>query len=252
MMSGQVQDVFASHGQVPGGANPFHSDIGTINVTRSSHVNNPDLRGFDPEVITGPTDVFPDTTRPCCLEGSTQFGNGLAAGSSGESINQNCTELDLTEPPVVTPGRLTEFGTGDVLGEPESSPFPIFNASTCGALVTGNVFQNDLLFQQSRNGLLSRPQTDTTVCDDLGAPASDRRCNEITFGFLQDIPSQQGMNLSFAIRSLTDANGNLIGAAQGTFTQSTTENGVTTACSGSFTFDETLGFVATSGPLHEC
>ncbi|MCI0526787.1 MAG: hypothetical protein L0Y56_04945, partial [Nitrospira sp.] len=64
----------------------------------------------------------------------------------------------------------------------------------------------------------------------------------------------QVMDLNFVIRSLTDADGNLIGAAEGTFTQSITENGVTKTCSGTFTStgDQGPGFVMTSGPLHEC
>jgi hypothetical protein len=246
-VAGFIWIMMMSLGQAQGAADTF-----TVNLTNSANVNNPALRGFDPTVVTGPNDVFPDTSRPCCLEGSTMFGNGLPAGSSPESILQNCAQPDLSEP-VVTPGQLREFGTNEIIAVPESASFPALSATTCDAQVTGNVFHNDLLFQQSKNGLYSRPQTDTTVCDDLGASANDRRCNEITFGFLQEIESQgQTMDLTFAIRSLTDPDGNLVGAAQGTFTQSITENNETRSCSGSFTFDEQNGFVMTSGPLHEC
>jgi len=230
----------------------WHSDVGTVNLTHTSNVNNPDMRGFDPAPITGPNDVFPDTSRPCCLEGSTLFGNGLPAGSSHETVNHNCDVLDLSEPQV-TPGQLTQFGTGNIAGTLESSPFPALGANNCVPQVTGNVFHENLLFEQSRNGLLSRPQTSTTACNDLGGVAANQRCNEITFGFLQNIESQgQTMDLTFAIRSLTDADGNLIGAAQGTFTQSITEGGPPKSCSGTFTYDAQNGFVMTSGPLHEC
>jgi hypothetical protein len=75
----------------------------------------------------------------------------------------------------------------------------------------------------------------------------------MTFGFLQDVQEQgQAVDISFSLRSLTDADGNLIGSSQGTFTQSITENGETKACSGTYTWDPVNGFVMTSGPLHEC
>jgi hypothetical protein len=217
-------------------------------------VNNPDMRGFDSSVIKSPNDAWDQfqTFRPCCIEGSTQFGNGLPAGSSHETVNQNCNVLDPNEPQV-TPGQLSVFGTGNISGTPESAPFPVLAPNSCAPQVTGNVFQETLLFQQSRNGLLSRPQTSTTACNDLGGVANNQRCNEITFGFLQDVQSQgQTMDITFAIRSLTDADGNIIGAAQGTVTQSITEGGQPKSCSGTFTWDEQNGFVMTSGPLHEC
>ncbi len=228
------------------------ADTWTTNLTRSLSVNDPDMRGFDPSPITGPDDIFPDTSRPCCLDGSTEFGNGLPAGSSRESLNQNCDTFPTSEPGV-TPGTLTDFGTGTIAPVPESAPFPVLGATNCNVQVTGNVFQDTVLFQQSRNGILSRPRAQTLECDSLGAAGPDQRCNEITFGFLQDVQSQgQVMELDFAIRSLTDADGNLIGAAEGMYTQTITEAGVTQNCSGTFTFDETNGFVMTSGPMHEC
>jgi len=209
------------------------SDFHTLTLTTLATVNNPDLRGFDSSTITGPNDPFPDTSRPCCLNGSTMFGNGLGTGNSQASLNQNCGRLDFTSehPPI----------------------FAGVDTPSCDPQTTSAVLHNELLFQTSRNGLLSRRSTTTTACNDLGTTADDRRCNEITFGFLQDIQEQgQVMDINFTIRSLTDADGNLVGAAQGTFTQSITENSVTSACSGSFTFDEQNGFVMTSGPLHEC
>ena len=209
------------------------SDSLTLSLTSTQQIDNPDIRGFDSSVIKSPNDAFPDTSRPCCLNGSTLFGNGVPAGNTGNDIRQNCDPAGFsgTHPP----------------------PFPTFNNSNCNAQTTGAVFQNDLLFQASRNGLLSRRSTATTACNSLGTAANDRRCNEITFGFLQDIQEQgQVMDLSFSLRSLTDADGNLIGAAQGTFTQSITENGATKTCTGSFNFDEQNGFVMTSGPLHQC
>ncbi len=210
------------------------SDYVSLSLTSTQNTDNPNLRGFDPSVITSPNDLFPDTFRPCCLVGSTEFGNGVSSGTSGQEVNQNCSnDLGFT-------------------GE-HPPEFPTFNTPSCIPAVTSSVIHNDLAFQSSRNGLLSRRSTETTACNSLGTAADDRRCNEITFGFLQDVQEQsQVMDLNFVLRSLTDADGNLIGAVQGTFTQSITESGATSACSGSFTFDEQNGFVMTSGPLHEC
>lgn len=209
------------------------TDAVSLHLTSTQSIDNSDLRGFNPSVIVSRTDPFPDTSRPCCLEGSTMFGNGLPLGNAGNEIRQNCDPQ------------------GFVGAHPPS--FPSFNNPGCNAQTTGAVFQNDLLFQSSRNGLLSRRSTVTPGCNDLGTTADDRRCNEITFGFLQDVQELgQVMDLSFSLRSLTDADGNLLGAAQGTFTQSITESGATKSCTGTFTFDEQNGFVMTSGPLHEC
>lgn len=218
------------------------ADFLTLNLTSTQSIDHRDLRGFDPSVITSANDPFPDTSRPCCLNGSTMFGNGVPAGNTGNEINQNCSN---------------EFGFIDIHADDEDSAvltdFPGLSSSSCNPPITSSVIQNDLVFQTSRNGLLSRRSTATVACNGLGVASLDRRCNEVTFGFLQDVQEQgQVMDITFSLRSLTDADGNLIGAAQGTFTQSITENGVTTACSGSFTFDEQNGFVITSGPLHEC
>jgi hypothetical protein len=209
-------------------------DYVSLSLTSTQNTDNPDLRGFDPGIIASHDDPFPDTSQPVGLIGSTMFGSGVPSGNTRNEVNQNCsTVLGFT-------------------GEHPPS-FPTFNTTSCVPPVTSSVIHNEFAFQSSRNGLLSRRSTATTACDILGTTADDRRCNEITFGFLQDVQEQgQVMDLNFALRSLTDADGNLIGAAQGTFTQSVTENGVTTACSGTFTFDEQNGFVMTSGPLHEC
>jgi hypothetical protein len=237
------------------GLNPWHSDLGTVNFTQTANVNNSNLRGFDPKVIKDPTDPFPDTSRPCCQGGSTLFGNGLASGSSHETVNQNCASSDFN-PPQSSLGALAVFGTGNVVvGSTGASSFPGIASGDCVPQVSSSVFNQNSLFQQSRNSLLSRPQTVTEACNDLpGVGGISQRCNEITFGFLQNVQTQnQSMDINFAIRSLTDANGNLIGAAQGTFTQSITgTDGTPKACSGTFTFDEINGFVMTSGPLNEC
>lgn len=238
-------------------------DTYTVNVTNLGQVNNPDLRGFDPGVVTGPTDPFTDTTRPCCLEGSTQFGNGLPSGNQKIEVNQNCNVLDVSGPPPSFSGSNNPFsvnvGDGQMIVQAggHAGVIPAFTTNNCNAPLTGSVFHNDLPFQLSKNGLLSRRQSNTAACDTLasspGGVANDRSCNEITFGFLQDLPNQgQLIDLSFSIRSLTDADGRLIGSAEGAFTQSITENGVTKACTGTFVYDEALGFVGTSGPLHEC
>lgn len=235
----------------------------TVNATNIAQVNNPDLRGFDPSVVTGPDDPFTDTTRPCCLQGSTEFGNGLPPGHHKAEINQNCDSLDVSGPPPSFSGSDNPFavnvGDGQMVVEAGGHPgvIPSFMTNNCNAPLTGSVFHNHLPFQLSRNGLLSRRQSTTTACDTLAASSggspNNRSCNEFTLGFLQDLQDQgQLIDMTFSIRSLTDADGKLIGPVEGSFIQSITDNGVTKACTGTFTFDESLGFVGTSGPLHEC
>lgn len=246
-----VPNALANHGGAPGGPNPWHSDVATANVTQKISVDNADLRGFNPDTIGSATDPFPDTSRPCCLQDSTQFGNGLGAGASGNEINFNCGNPGL-QAPALSPDELGVFGTGTLDIQLGGGSFPGVSSTDCDLQVSGNVFQGPSLFQQSRNGLLSRPRSETTNCDDLGTTTT-ARCNEITFGFLQDVQSQgQVVEMDFLVRSLTDADGNLIGASQGTFTQRIVTNGEESACAGTFTFDETNGFILTSGPMHEC
>ena len=228
------------------------SDTWTVNLSQMNNVNNADMRGFDPSVLTSAADLFPDVSRPCCLQGSSLFGNGINGGGSGEELNQNCTSTDFGEP-IVTPNALREFSTGSIEVQAESAPFPTIAVSDCNALTTGNVFQGEVLFQSNRNGLLSRPQADTINCDTLGSLIDGNRCNEITFGFLQDVSSAgQILDLTFTIRSLTDADGNLLGSAEGTMTQTITDAGVEETCSGTFTVDESTGFVMTAGSLQGC
>ncbi|MCI0528933.1 MAG: hypothetical protein L0Y56_15965, partial [Nitrospira sp.] len=144
------------------------SDYVSLSLTSTQNTDNPDLRGFDPSIIASPDDPFPDTSCPLCLIKSTMFGNGVPSGTSRQEVNQNCS---------------------DDLGFTGEHPpdFPTFNTPSCIPPVTSSVIHNDLAFQSSRNGLLSRRSTATTACNSLGTAADDRRCNEITFGFLQDV-----------------------------------------------------------------
>lgn len=243
----------------------FAVDAQTNNTSNIANSNHPDLRGFDPSLLTGPNDPFPDTTQPCCLGGSPQFGQGLGLNAldniGGGEINQNCNHLASgvaqSSLPAVTLPATHPQNVGSIPdGGISYAPFPWTDPGNCDTPLPQTVYHSNLLFATFKNGLLSMPKGHTTACDTLvaaGGSAVSDRCNEITFGFLQDVQAQgQVMDLSFSIRSLTDANGALIGNAEGTFTQSVTENGTTTACSGAFTFDTPGGFVVTSGPLHEC
>jgi hypothetical protein len=175
-------------------------DTFTANSSTTANHNSSTFRGFDPGAISNPNDPFPDTSIPCCLANSTQFGNGVPSGSSLGSIEQNQS------------GSISDSG------------FP----------------------QTSSSSLLSGP----------GA-LSGERANHLETSFNQEVVEQgQLFNMAFSIDSMTDADGNLLGQATGSFTQvvsdPVTTQGVTRVCSGTFTFDEVSGFSLTSGPLHQC
>ena len=175
-------------------------DTLTANSSTTANHNSQTFRGFDPGTISSPNDPFPNTSTPCCLANSSQFGNGVPTGSSRTPVEQSHT------------GAVSDFG------------FP----------------------QTTNSSLSSGPR-----------PLSGQRAYHLEAGFNQEVVEQgQIFNMAFSIDSMTDANGNLLGQARGSFTQvvsdPVTTQGVVRTCTGTFTFDATSGFNLTSGPLHQC
>ncbi len=209
------------------------ADSVMLNSTRTNTLNSADLRRMDPAQLTGPNDPFPDTSLPIGLERSTEFGFGVPKGMTGAEILQGCDEtIAQTE-------------------------------NRCQPLSQGTVFHNNQPFQQGSNGLLSRLSSPGDACSGIGAADPTFRCNQIESRMTQDEPEfGQRINLSFTIRSLTDSNGNLVAPAAGTYVRSVTEGGVTTTCTGSFTFNGSTqdangdgrpdGYQLTTGSGHEC
>lgn len=222
--------VFPAHGQ----------QNFTLNFSNQANVDMALLRGFDPTTITGPSDPFPDTSNPfppspfgACT--SSQFGCGVPGGSSGMEILENCDTGGARLPP--------------------------FTVTSCTPLTLSRVNELGAAFQALENGLLSRLSTETTACTALGPASPTKRCTEIEYRFSQNIAEKgQAFDMSFSLRSLTDAAGNPIGS-EGTYTQTLAEDGVTSTCGGTFTFDGNTtdangdgrpDGLTLVGPAHQC
>lgn len=213
----------------------------TLNLSNQSNVDMATLRGFDPTTITGPSDPFPDTSNPfppgipgTCT--SSQFGCGVPSGSSGVEVLQGCDTAGVEVPP--------------------------FSVTSCTPLTLSRVNELGAAFQTLESGILSRLSTETTACSGFGPPPSlSSRCTEIEYRFSQNVAEKgQAFDMSFSLRSLTDAAGNPI-ESQGTYTQTLAEDGVTSTCGGTFTFDGNLADansdgrpdgLTLNGPAHQC
>jgi hypothetical protein len=213
----------------------------TLNLSNQANVNMATLRGFDPTIITGPSDPFPDTSNPFApnpLGGcaSSQFGCGVPSGSSSVEILQNCDTGGTTTPP--------------------------FTVASCTPLTLSRVNELGSAFQTLENGVLSRLSTETTACSGFGpAPSPSIRCTEIEYRFSQNVAEKgQAFDMSFSVRSLTDASGSPI-ESRGSYTQTLVEDGVTSTCGGTFTFNGTVtdangdgrpDGLTLSGPAQQC
>lgn len=191
----------------------------TLNFSNQSNANMATLRGFDPGIITGPSDPHADTSNPfgpgipgMCT--SSQFGCGVPSGSSNVEVMQNCDTGGASAPP--------------------------FSLSSCSPLRLSRVNELNNAFQTLDHGLLSRLSTETTACSAIGPSNPLNRCTEIEYQFSQNVVEKgQVFDMSFSLRSLTDANGNPIGS-QGSYTQTLKEDGVTSTCGGTFSFNGNL------------
>ena len=193
----------------------------TLNLSSQSNVDMATIRGFDPKSITGPSDPFPDTSNPfpagapgVCT--SSQYGCGVPSGSSGEQVLQNCDTGGSLQPP--------------------------FSVSSCTPLTLSRVNELAGAFQHLEHGMLSMPSSQTSECSapEFGPADPSNRCTQIEYSFSQNVMEKgQVFEMTFSLRSLTDASGNPI-FSQGSYTQTLKEDGVTSSCGGTFTFDGNL------------
>ena len=245
----------------------------TLNRTSQANVDMATLRGFDPTTITGPSDPHPDTSNPFAASAlgecaSSQFGCGVPEGSSRANLFQNCDPgvspvvLPLTNPTtsVVNPGHPPRSSVFPVQA-PATDPLAQINITSCTPLTLTQVNHLGAAFQSLQNGLLSRLSTETTACAAIGPSSDTNRCTQIEYKFSQNVTAQgQVFDMSFSLRSLTDAAGNPIGS-QGSYTQALTEDGVTSTCGGTFAFDGNTADangdgrpdgLTLNGPAHQC
>ncbi len=230
------------------GAAPSQGQNITLNRTSQSNVDMTTLRGFDPTTITGPSDPHPDTSNPFAASAlgpcaSSQFGCGVPEGGSAANLLQNC-----------------DTGAENVLPK-ASAPLAPINVTACSPLTLSMVNHLGQAFQALDNGLLSRLSTETTACAAIGPSSPSNRCTEIEYKFSQNVAARgQVFDMSFSLRSLTDAAGNPVGS-QGSYTQMLTEDGVTSTCGGTFAFngdtadangDGRPDGLTLNGPAHQC
>ncbi|MBI3607666.1 MAG: hypothetical protein HY207_06850 [Nitrospirae bacterium] len=246
----------------------------TLNLSNQSNVNMATLRGFDPSTITGPSDPFPDTSNPFAASAfggcaSSQFGCGVPEGGSRSNLLQNCdpgvspvvlpsTNLST---PVVDPGHPPAGHSVFPVQPPASEPLAQINITSCAPLTLTQVNHLGEAFQSLQNGLLSRLSTETSACAAVGPSSESNRCTQIEYAFSQNVSEKgQVFDMSFSVRSLTDASGNPIGS-QGSYTQTLKEDGVTSTCGGTFTFDGNTADangdgrpdgLTLKGPAHQC
>lgn len=252
------------------------ADQSIVNTSNQTANNLSAMRGFDPAILTGVNDPHPNTfnlmvgdpsSPSYYLAGSTQFGFGIDAGASDQTICQNRVDCDFT-------ANASGYPEGG--GTPmDSNPLAIDQTGDSGYYFLSYIEDGDdgtgnpLFVQGLRNEILSFGVDAADGCGSLGAQAGQARCNEIDFGFHQELAmigtgsavgghgdGDQIFDLFFSIDSLVDADGNLIGDAVGTMDQSYTDvtAGVTTsnACTGTFTYSAASGYTQTSGAQGEC
>ena len=255
-------------------ASPSYGQNITLNLSNQSNVNMATLRGFDPSTITGPSDPFPDTSNPFAASAlggcaSSQFGCGVPEGSSRADLIQNCD-------PGVSPLVLSLTNPGGSVANIEHPPqdrsvlsvrptvsdeLAQLDVDSCTPLTLTRVNHLGEAFQSLQNGLLSRLSTQTSACAAVGPSSPTTRCTQIEYAFSQNIVEKgQVFDMSFSVRSLTDASGNPIGS-RGSYTQTLREDGVTSTCGGTFAFDGNTADanadgrpdgLTLTGPVHQC
>jgi hypothetical protein len=252
---------------------PSYGQNITLNLSNQTNANMATLRGFDPSTITGPSDPFPDTSNPFAASAlggcaSSQFGCGVPEGSSRSNLLQNC---DPGVAQVVLPSTNLSAPVVDPGHPPARSAFPVqtpasdslaqINIASCSPLTLTQVNHLGEAFQSLQNGLLSRLSTETSACAAIGPSSDSNRCTQIEYAFSQNVAEKgQVFDMSFSVRSLTDASGNPIGS-QGSYTQTLIEDGVTSTCGGTFAFDGNTADanadgrpdgLTLNGPAHQC
>lgn len=251
----------------------------TLNSSNNTSNDMEAFRGFDPTVLTGPADPHPDTSDLILyqddpgtadydyLGGSTEFGYGLTAGASDETVCMNRVDCEFK----ANNGGYPEGGAS---GMGNYAP-PEDQTGDTGYYYLSYVEDGDdgsggSLFKQGlRNDALSYPVDAGQDCQTVSAITGQARCNELDFGFHQETAmigpgsasgghgdGDQIFDLFFNVDALVDANGDLLGEAKGSYDQSYTDvtNGVTTSksCSGTFTYSTADGYTQVTGSPYEC
>lgn len=240
----------------------------TFNSTSNTANDMTAFRGFDPTVLTGPSDPHPDTSDISgFLTGSTEFGWGLIDGASDRTLCMNRVDCEFN-------GNQGGFPEGESLsmGDPADPVGQTGNPNYfyLSTVEDGDDGSGNPLFKQGlRNDMLSFAVDGTADCRTVSAITGQARCNEMDTGFHQEVAmtgpgsasgghgdGDQVFDMFFSVDALVDADGALLGDAQGTYTQDYTDvtAGVTTtkSCSGAFTYSTASGYTQTAGSPYEC
>jgi hypothetical protein len=240
----------------------------TFNSSSNTANDMSAFRGFDPTVLTGPSDPHPDTSDISgFLTGSTEFGWGLIDGASDRTVCMNRVDCEFN---------------GNDGGFPEGSPLSMGDpADPLDQTGNPNYFYlsyvedgddgsgNPLFKQGLRSDMLSYGVESTWDCRTVTAISGQARCNEMDTGFHQEVAltgpgsaaaphgdGDQVFDMFFSVDALVDADGALLGDAKGTYTQDYTDvtAGVTTtkSCTGAFTYSTASGYTQTAGSPYEC
>jgi hypothetical protein len=262
-----------------GPAGALAGDNQTFNQSSSTANDMGAFRGFDPTVLTGPSDPHPDTSDLILyqddpltpdydyLSGSSEFGWGVTAGTSDKSICMNRVDCAFTG----NAGAFSEGG-GLSLGD---APDPVNQTGDptyfyLAYIQHGDDGTGNPVFKQGlRADMLSYGVDSTWDCGTVSAIVGQARCNQSDTGFHQEVAmtgpgsasgphgdGDQVFDMFFSVDALVDANGDLLGDAKGTYTQSYTDvtAGVTTSksCTGAFTYSTASGYTQTAGSPYEC
>lgn len=251
------------------------ADSELANTSSSSNNDMAALRGFDPTVLQSALDTHPDTSDLMLgagyyLSGSTEFGFGVAAGTSGQTICQMRTDCSWADTFPVPPnqsvsGAAAMPGSPDPSAQTGSSGYYYLSYTEDGDDGAGGV-----LFKQGlRNDTLSYAVDPEQDCRTVTSAAGQARCNQLDFGFHQEVAltgpgsgagahgdGDQVFDLFFSVDALVDANGNLLGEAKGSFTESyddvTAGTPTSNSCSGTFSYSTAGGYTQLTGPAGEC
>lgn len=254
-------------------------DNQTFNSTSNTANDMGAFRGFDPTVLTGPSDPHPDTSDLILyqddpltpdydyLAGSTEFGWGLTNGASDKTICMNRLDCTFTGNQGGFPeGGARSMGTpGDPADQPGSPSYFYLSYVEHGDDGSGT----PLLSQGLRSDVLSYGVDGSWDCRTVSAISGQARCNQMDVGFHQNVAmtgpgsasgprgdGDQVFDMFFSVDALVDANGELLGDAKGTYTEDYTDvtAGVTTSksCTGAFTYSTATGYTQTAGTPGEC
>ncbi len=232
----------------------------TLNTSSTSNNDWAAMRGFTPVAPFG--SPHPDTSQNTAfLTDSTEFGNGVASGTSSHTICQGRVDCDFA----ANANAFVEGGNATLSAQPAAvdqtgDPGYYF----LSYVEDGNDGAGNPTFTQGmRNDLLSYATDPGVDCGLATAIAGQARCNEIDYGFSQSLDLNGGIttlngtaagggtvtggtqvfDLFFTVDALVDANGDLMGQAQGTFNQS--NPGGAGVCTGTFTYDTATGVTVT-------